>query len=83
MPTEAEQRFIQAWRYAAPELEKIKRRELQELDEAAGLRMISAPAQPERPYSGLIEFQAWMMRMRVVQLTKQLSPQRPSSQANE
>lgn len=73
MPTEAEQRFIQAWRYAAPELEKINRRELRELDEAAGLRMIGAPVQPEHSRSGLIEFQAWMMRMRVIQLNKQLS----------
>ncbi len=73
MPTEAEQRFIQAWRYAGPELDKIKRRELEELDESAGLRTIGAPVAFERPYSGLIEFQAWMMRMRVVQLEKQLS----------
>lgn len=73
MPTDAEQRFIQAWRYAAPELEKIQRRELRELDESAGLRMIGAPAQSDRPDSGLIEFQAWMMRMRVMQLEARLS----------
>ncbi len=70
MPTEAEQRFIQAWRYAGPELEKIKRRELEELDESAGLRTIGGPVAFERPYSGLIEFQAWMMRLRVIQLTR-------------
>jgi hypothetical protein len=83
MATEAEQRFIQAWRYAAPELEKIRRRELLELDESAGLRMIGAPAPSERPESGLIAFQAWMMRMRVLQLTKQLSQQQTPSQTGE
>ncbi len=59
-----------------PELEKIKRRELEELDESAGLRTIGAPVAFERPYSGLIEFQAWMMRLRVMQLTR--STQQPS-----
>ena len=83
MPTEAEKRFIEAWRYATPELEKIKRRELQELDEAEGLRMIGAPAQPERLSSGLIEFQAWMMRMRVLQLQKELSQKHSSLQVEE
>jgi hypothetical protein len=53
-------------------LEKIQRRELRELDESAGLRMIGAPAPSDRPQSGLIEFQAWMMRMRVMQLEARL-----------
>jgi len=83
MATEAEQRFIQAWRYAAPELESIRRRELLELDETAGLRMIGAPAPSERPENGLIVFQAWMMRLRVVQLMQQLSQHQTPSQAGE
>ena len=81
MPTDAEQKFIQAWRYATPELEEIHRRELLELDESAGLKMIGAAAQPERPPSGLIEFQAWMMRMRVIELEKKRSlPHHTSSE---
>ena len=82
MPTEAEQRFIQAWRYAAPELEKIRRRELLELDESAGLRMIGAVAQQDRPRSGLIEFQAWMMRLRVYQLLQQRAVEQTPTQAD-
>jgi hypothetical protein len=79
MPTDAEQRFIQAWRFAAPELEKIQRRELRELDDSAGLRMIGAPPNEECPYSGLIEFQSWMMRMRVIELRKRLPPHESST----
>jgi len=82
MPTEAEERFIQAWRYAAPELEKIRRRELLELDESAGLRMIGAVAQQERSRSGLIEFQSWMMRLRVYQLLHQRPLQQTPTQAD-
>lgn len=81
MPGDAERRFIQAWRYAAPELEKIQRRELRDLDKSAGLEMIGAPVSPDRPYSGLIEFQAWMMRLRIMQLNEQLARREPSSEA--
>lgn len=67
-----EQRFIDAWRYAAPRLEEIKRQELRQLDEDAGLRMIGAGRVTETASSGLIHFQAWMMRLRVIQMQKQI-----------
>lgn len=70
MPTPAEQRFIDAWRYAAPRLEEIKRQELRQLDEHAGLRMIAASQPIESASSGLIQFQAWMMRLRVTEMQK-------------
>ncbi len=70
MPTPAEQQFIDAWRYAAPRLEEIKRQELRQLDENAGLRMIAASQTIEPASSGLIQFQAWMMRLRVTEMQK-------------
>lgn len=62
--SELEQRWMKAWRYASPELERIRNRELSELSESAG-----APEQTEsaakRESSGLEIFQQWMMRWRV------------------
>ncbi len=72
MPTEAEQRFINAWRYASPRLEAIRCQELRELDENAGLRMLGADSPAQHPSSGLIHFQAWMMRLRVIQMQERL-----------
>ena len=70
MPTPAEQRFIDAWRYAGPQLEEIRRRELRELDEQAGLRMLGANVPVQHAESGLIQFQAWMMRLRVIEMQR-------------
>jgi len=81
MSPQAEKRFIEAWRYAAPRLEEIRCAELRELDEAAGLKMIGGgePSEDERLdsalTSGLAHFQGWMMRLRVMQLQAQLQVQ--------
>jgi len=52
MSTPPEQRFIDAWRFAAPRLEQIRREELRQLDEDAGLRMIGAGEPTEHARSG-------------------------------
>ncbi|MEM6691380.1 MAG: hypothetical protein AAF664_18275 [Planctomycetota bacterium] len=78
MPTEAEQRFIDAWRFAAPRLEAIRQQELRKLDESDGLRMLGTTGDRSNPTSGLIEFQSWMMRWRVRQLLDQHETQPPA-----
>ena len=63
--TELEQQWIAAWKYAGPELAKIRERELRELPEVAG-----APTDATKSgiaHSGLEEFQQWMIRWRVLQ----------------
>jgi hypothetical protein len=60
--TEDESRWITAWRYAGPELERIRNEELRQLDEMAGLRSLVNQNQP----SGLEIFQQWMMRWRIL-----------------
>jgi len=69
MPTEIEKQWIAAWRRAGPELERIRRAELQALDDAAGYKLLGA-TNVQHPQSGLVTFQAWMMRHLVKQLTK-------------
>lgn len=63
-----EQRWIEAWRYATPELEKIRARELRSLSADAG-----APRQNNQKSErcGLEDFQQWMMRWRVQQYLEQ------------
>jgi len=68
MPTEIEKQWIAAWRRAGPELERIRKAELQALDDSAGYKLIGA-ANVQHPQSGLVTFQAWMMRLHVRQLT--------------
>lgn len=68
----SEQRFIDAWRIAAPVLEKVRHQELRQLDEQAGARMIASTSHADHPINGLAIFQSWMMRLRVLELTKQL-----------
>ena len=73
MPTEQEQNWIDAWRYAGPRLEQIRRDELRSLDESAGARLLGAGVQrpANTPSSGLATFQAWMMRLRVLELMRE------------
>ena len=66
--TDQEQRFIDAWRRAGPELERIRNEELRNLDEQEGTRLatllgVVTGVRP-RPDSGLLDFQRWMMRWR-------------------
>ena len=72
MPTEEEKAWIAAWRRAGPELERIRREELRRLDDQAGLRLMGATRAPVAESNGLVTFQAWMMRWRVLELMKDL-----------
>ena len=69
MPTGQEKQWIAAWRSAGPELERGRNQELRQLDEPAGLQLLGAWTTPEQS-SGLVAFQALMMRMRVRDLLK-------------
>jgi hypothetical protein len=71
MPTELEKQWMAAWRRAGPELERIRNEELQMRDDRIGLKLLGAlHPQPQSIQSGLVAFQAWMMRLRVKQLMK-------------
>jgi len=59
-----EQKWIAAWRYATPELEKIRTQELRNLSPDAGA---PRPNNPNSERCGLEVFQQWMMRWRVQQ----------------
>lgn len=56
-------RWVRAWKQAAPELERIRRRELRQLDAYAAITLLCGPAnyfEPPRapkPTSGLVEQQ--------------------------
>lgn len=69
MPTELEKQWIAAWRRAGPELERIRNDELRALDDSAGFKLLGS-TNVQHTQSGLVTFQAWMMRLLVRQLTK-------------
>jgi hypothetical protein len=63
-------RWVQAWKNAAPELERIRRQELRQLDAYAAIALLcgeanyrEAPRAP-KPTSGLIEQQRVFRRLR-------------------
>jgi len=64
MPTEQEKQWIEAWRMAGPELERIRNEELRNLDDEAGLKLLGA-FRSKSSMSGLITLQSWLMRLRV------------------
>lgn len=71
MPTELEKQWIAAWRRAGPELERIRNEELRLRDDRIGIKLLGAlHSQPQSNQSGLVAFQAWMMRLQVKQLMK-------------
>ena len=68
MPTEQEKRWIAAWRFAGPELERIRNDELRNLDETTGTQKatflgIVSPV-PDRNDTGLLQFQSFMNKWR-------------------
>ena len=67
MATELERQWMAAWRRAGPELERIRNAELRQRDDRVGLQLLGAPL-AQAPLSGLIAFQAWMMRLLVTEL---------------
>ena len=74
MPTELEKQWMAAWRRAGPELERIRNEELCVRDDRIGMKLLGAvQPQPQlgSAQSGLVTFQAWMMRLLVKQLMSQ------------
>jgi hypothetical protein len=71
MPTELEKQWMAAWRRAGPELERIRNEELCVRDDRIGMKLLgAAQTPPQSAQSGLIAFQAWMMRLHVKLLMK-------------
>ena len=69
---EKQQRWIAAWRVAGPELNRIREEELRQKDEQFGLASLGAYVRDNSEINGLITFQSWMMRLRVIELNKRL-----------
>jgi hypothetical protein len=63
-------RWVQAWKSAGPELERIRRQELRQLDTYAAIALLCGPAdyreapRAPKPTSGLIEQQRIFRRLR-------------------
>lgn len=61
--------WVETWRRAGKELEKIRRRELQNIDTATAVRqLLESPTLhadlPPRTTAGLVEQQAWFSKLR-------------------
>ncbi len=69
MPTDLEKQWMAAWRRAGPELERIRNEELRALDDSAGYKLLGK-SNGQHPQTGLVTFQAWMMRLLVKELTQ-------------
>lgn len=73
MPTDPElpRKWVETWKRAAPELESIRRAELQALDTREAIGQIFGSyvykGEPAPTTSGLVEQQAWFMRVRDVE----------------
>jgi hypothetical protein len=63
-------RWVDIWKRAGPELERVKRNELRRLDHQQTLQLLCGPAdynvplRAPKPTSGLIEQQRWFMKAR-------------------
>lgn len=63
-------RWVNAWKAAEPELERLRRKELRELDAQRAIRLLCGPAdyrtppRAPKPVSGLTEQQRWFQRAR-------------------
>jgi hypothetical protein len=61
-------RWVEAWKLAGPELERIRRKEIRELDSFRTIALLCGPADYTRPprapkpTSGLVEQQRWFMK---------------------
>ena len=61
-------RWVETWKVAGEELERIHRKELRELDTYRAIELLCVPADYTRPprapkpYSGLVEQQRWFMK---------------------
>jgi len=68
--TEQEKIWIEAWRIAGPELERIRDEELRNLDDASAIGLLGGASSSRQETNGLAIFQAWMMRLKVLELLK-------------
>ena len=65
----AGRRWVEAWRTAGPELERIRREELQALDGRQAIALLcgptdyTVPPRAPQPTSGLVEQQRWFQKM--------------------
>jgi hypothetical protein len=70
MPTEQEKKWLQGWRAAGPELERIRNEELRALTDDEGTRqatLLGVPAKLiNRKKSGIIELSRLLMKLRSV-----------------
>jgi hypothetical protein len=63
-------RWVQAWREAGPELERLRRDEIRTLDGSRAIALLCGPAdyrippRAPRPTSGLVEQQRWFGKAR-------------------
>jgi len=63
-------KWVETWRLAGPELEKLRREELRVLDVKKTIRLLCGPAnyrvapRAPKPTTGLIEQQYWFMKVR-------------------
>ena len=63
-------RWVQTWKKAAPELERVRRQELRQLDPYSAISLLSGPAdyriapRAPKPSSGLIEQQRVFRKLR-------------------
>jgi hypothetical protein len=59
-------RWVEIWKLAGADLERIRRRELRELDTFRAIAQLcgpeATPLRPPRPCSGLVEQQRWFMK---------------------
>jgi hypothetical protein len=62
--------WVEAWRRAGPELEEIRRREIESVDTGEAIRQIFGSSEallrnlPASTTSGLVEQQAWFAKLR-------------------
>lgn len=68
--TEQEKRWIEAWRIAGPELARIRDEELRSLDDESAIKLLGGSRSNSQETNGLAVFQAWMMRLKVIELLK-------------
>lgn len=74
MPTEQEKLWIESWKKAGPELERIRNEELKNLSDTAGLKLLGAFRSDPTALSGLITLQSWLMRFRILENLKAGKP---------
>ena len=73
MASDIEKRWMAAWKEAAPILEKIKSDELRSLPSEAGAETLGCFWPSHEYENGLVVFQGWMQRQRILQLSARVA----------